>query len=206
LPVIISSGATTLDELRSIYAYAKRRCEAAGSGDRLALLHCVSCYPAPPEQLGLAAIPTLSGEFDCHVGYSDHTVGIQACLTAVALGARIIEKHFTLDKNFSDFRDHQLSSDPAEFRALVEGVRAVAASLGSGGKHVRPCETEMVAAIRRSIVAAADLPAGHRLTAADLMWLRPAGGLAPGREAEVIGRALKLPLGLGDLIRLDHLD
>jgi N,N'-diacetyllegionaminate synthase len=200
-PVIISSGATTLDELQSIYAYARRRCQGP-----LALLHCVSSYPAPPDQLGLSAIRTLAAQFDCPIGYSDHTLGIQACLTAVALGARIIEKHFTLDKNFSDFRDHQLSSDPAEFRHLVDGVRGVEASLGSGDKQVRACETDMVTAIRRSIVAAADLPAGHRLAAADLMWLRPAGGVPPGREAELIGRVLTQPLALGDMIRPDHLE
>jgi N,N'-diacetyllegionaminate synthase len=202
LPVIISSGGTTLAELRTIYGYARQRC----GSDRLALLHCVSAYPAPPAQLGLSAIQTLAGEFDCAIGYSDHTIGIQACLTAVALGARIIEKHFTLDKQFSDFRDHQLSSDPAEFRQLVQGVQEVAASLGTGDKEVRACEVEMVPAIRRSIVAAADLPAGHRLTAADLMWLRPAGGIAPGREHEVIGRALTRAVGRGDIIQPDLLD
>lgn len=199
-PVIISSGATPLDELRGIVAYVTSRRAGADVAAALAVLHCVSCYPAPHEQLNLAAIPALAQELGVPIGYSDHTLGPAACLAAVALGARIIEKHFTLDRNFSDYRDHQLSSDPAEFRDLVAALRQVSAAMGSAEKSVRPCEAEMRPAIRRSIVAAADLAAGHVLTRADLGWMRPAGGLAPGREDEVVGRRLSKALAQGEAI------
>lgn len=200
LPVIVSSGATELTALQGIKRHIEAQWRARAVSPPLAMLHCVSCYPAPPEQVGLLAIPTLSRELRCTIGYSDHTMGTQACLTAVALGARIIEKHFTLDTHFSDFRDHQLSSDPAEFRRLVAGIREVRTLMGSGDKAVRACEADMVHAIRRSIVAAAALPAGHRLTSADLMWLRPADGLPPGREHELIGRVLARPVAVGDVL------
>ena len=205
LPVIISSGISDLPLLRQIHRYLHDRWQGMGHAGTLAVLHCVSCYPAPPDQLGLRAIPLLARELGELVGYSDHAIGIQACLTAAALGARIIEKHFTLDHHFSDFRDHQLSADPDELRRLVSGIREVRAMLGDGEKTVRPCEEAMSRAIRRSIVAAGPLPAGHRLTAADLLWMRPGDGLPPGREHDVIGRTLIAAIAMGETILPEHL-
>src|SRR5207244_6909442 len=143
---------------------------------QLAILHCVSSYPVPPDQANLAAIPFLASQLGCTVGYSDHTTGVEACLIAVALGAQIIEKHFTLDKHYSDFRDHQLSADPPEMKRLVDGIAHVTLLLGRPEKRIQPSEVATAQAARRSIAAAADLPAGHRLRLEDLLWIRPAAG------------------------------
>lgn len=162
------------------------------------MLQCGCSYPLPPEEAYLRAIPLLGSELGVTVGYSDHTLGIEASLGAVALGARIIEKHFTLDNGFSDFRDHQLSADPDEMRRLVDGVRKMEKLLGRAEKTVQPSEAGNRQVARRSIVAAAELAAGHRLTSADLTWIRPAVGLAPGEEAQLIGRTLKRPVNFGE--------
>jgi sialic acid synthase SpsE len=164
----------------------------------------VSAYPTPPEQANLAAIRALAQRFDCTVGYSDHTLGIEAAVLSVALGARLIEKHFTLDPRHSDFRDHQLSADPAMLRQLVDRVRAAEQMLGSGVKIPQPCEAALETAVRRSIVAGTDLPAGHRLGLTDLTWVRPGGGLPPGQEALLVGRRLRRAVHRGD--RLDLAD
>jgi sialic acid synthase SpsE len=103
----------------------------------MAILHCVSSYPVPPEQANVAAVKFLAEHLDCTMGYSDHTLGIEACLIAVALGAQIIEKHFTLDKQYSSFRDHQLSADPAELALLVQKIAQTRLLLGLPGKQVQ---------------------------------------------------------------------
>jgi sialic acid synthase SpsE len=176
----------------------------AGIDPGLALLHCVGCYPVPPEQVNLAAIGSLRARFpDCIVGYSDHTIGVRTATYAVAAGARIIEKHFTLDKNYSAFRDHQLSADPKDLRTLVEAVREVEQLMGLGDKIPTGCELQLLEAVRRSAAAAHDLPANHVVAAADLIWVRPGTGLAPGQEGLVLGRRTRRALRQGDLIRAD---
>jgi sialic acid synthase SpsE len=147
---------------------------------------------------------TLAREFpECTPGYSDHTMGIGASVLAVGVGARVIEKHFTIDKNHSDFRDHQLSADPAELGELVAAVREAELLLGDGAKTMQPSEQESATAIRRSIVAGRDLPAGHRLSMDDVIWLRPGGGLDPGEEHRIVGRALRHPVPFGTRINED---
>jgi sialic acid synthase SpsE len=195
-PIVLSTGASDLDQVVGTVDYLKAR----GAGDRLCVLHCVSSYPAPPEQANLLAIPTLARCLGVPVGYSDHTLGDDAAVLAVALGACFIEKHFTLDTAYSDFRDHQLSATPAALAALIERVRQTRLLLGAPEKRVMPCEAEMTHAIRRSVVAAHDLPAGHRVTAADLNWMRPAGGLAPGCEAALLGQTLGRAVGRADAL------
>jgi sialic acid synthase SpsE len=199
-PAFVSAGMSDLETI----ARAKRTIEdvwsSQGIVQELAVLHCVSAYPAPADEASLAAIPFLAAELRCTVGYSDHTVGIDVAPLAVAAGARIVEKHFTLDKGYSSFRDHQLSADPGELRRLVEEIRRVERVLGRAGKSPQPSEAETAALARRSIVAASDLPEGHRVTEDDITWLRPAGGLPPGEEAQVVGRVLKSALGRGEPI------
>jgi len=195
-PVIISTGLADLAHVRRIAAFARD----AGAGGRLAFLHCVCAYPAPPAEVHLRAIPVMERELDCPVGWSDHTLGPEACLAAAAVGARILEKHFTLDKNFSAFRDHQLSADPAEMRQIVDGVRRVEVLLGSPEKRVQPSEEPNLRAARRSIAAVADLPRGHRLRPEDLIWVRPAIGLPPGEEQRLLARALTRDVAAGEAI------
>jgi N,N'-diacetyllegionaminate synthase len=202
-PLIVSTGLADLEHCRRIRAFVA---EQRGHTDDLALLHCVCSYPAPPEQANLRAIPLLARELGCTVGYSDHTMGPEACLTAVALGARILEKHFTLDKNFSSFRDHQLSADPDELARIVTGVRNIERLLGQAEKKIQPCEVPNQKVARRSIVARRDLPAGHALQGEDLLWLRPAEGLPPGQEARLVGRSLRRPVVGGQPLVAEDVD
>jgi len=197
-PVIISSGASDFGQVVRTVTYVKEQWVEHHIKGQLAILHCVSSYPVPNHEANLFAVRFLSQLPGVTVGYSDHTIGLDASLAAVALGARIIEKHFTLDKHFSDFRDHQLSADPREMHELVRRVRAVTLMLGSGEKVVQSCEEAGASAIRRSIAASTDLPQGHRLMWSDLMWIRPAGGLAPGEEDLLVGRTLKRNIQFGE--------
>src|SRR5204862_1316450 len=130
-------------------------------------------------------------------GYSDHTLGITAAPLAVSLGARVIEKHFTIDHDHSEFRDHKLSANPTELKTLVERIREADALLGDGAKRIMPSEAATAVAARRSIAAVRDLPAGHAIAATDLTWLRPAGGLPPGQEAQLIGCKLRRAVAAG---------
>jgi N,N'-diacetyllegionaminate synthase len=195
-PVIISTGLSDLEHLRKVAAFARDH----GADDRIAFLHCVAAYPAPAAEVNLRAIPMLAAQLRCPIGWSDHTLTADASLAAAAIGARIIEKHFTLDKNFSAFRDHQLSADPAEMRLIVDGVRRVETLLGAAIKAVQPSEQATLQPARRSIAAATDLPAGHTLVAADLMWVRPAIGLPPGEERRVLERKLARDFKAGEAI------
>jgi N,N'-diacetyllegionaminate synthase len=189
--IIISTGASTLSEVKQAAGLITRVWEEVDYQGSLAALHCVSAYPAPPEAVNLRAIGTLRSALpNVVVGYSDHALGIEVALTAAAAGARIIEKHFTLDRNFSDFRDHQLSADPVEFAQLRARLDNLDTMLGSGVKEPQDIETEMRTVIRRSVTTTRDLPAGHRLEDADLCIVRPGGGLPPDRLSDVKGRGL----------------
>lgn len=191
-PAILSTGLSDLAQVE--------RATQLFRGRELAVLHCTSAYPAPPEEANLAAIRLLAERLGCTVGYSDHTLGVEACAAAVAVGARILEKHFTLDKERSSFRDHRLSADPPELRELVTRVRRVETLLGKPEKAVQPSEEGLAVAARRSIVAAADLPAGHTVGPEDLTWLRPADGLRPGDEGLLLGRRLRRAVSLGETL------
>lgn len=202
-PVILSTGSSDLSRISRAVTFLEERWKEGKAMGELALLHCVSCYPVPYEQAHLLAIPFLREAFGYTVGYSDHTLGTQASVMAVGLGARILEKHFTLSKTHSSFRDHQLSSDPPELRDLVRQVRRATDMLGGRGKSLQPCEEESAGAIRRSIVAGSDLPEGHSLLLSDLAWTRPAGGLDPGEEHRLVGRRLRHPVRFGDRLTED---
>lgn len=199
LPVILSTGMSTLAEVEAAVAVL-----AAAGCSELALLHCVSSYPAPAEQANLRAIVTLAERFDVPVGYSDHTVGDGATLAAVALGAQLIEKHVTLDRSLPG-PDHAASLEPAELAALVRGVREVEAMLGDGVKRPMPCEEGNRTVVRRSLAAARDLPAGTTVAADMLTALRPATGISPADRAAVLGRTLRRPLRRGELVVQDDL-
>ncbi|MBI4135768.1 N-acetylneuraminate synthase family protein [Candidatus Uhrbacteria bacterium] len=203
-PIILSTGVANLEELKRVHSFIKDIWRAQRIDQTLAFLHCVASYPVPPDEANLAAISTLANAFpDCEIGYSDHTQGIQAAVVAAALGARIIEKHFTLDHHYSEFRDHQLSADPTELAALVKGVRQVEALLGNGVKEPQKCEAEMIKPVRRSIVAARDLAQGIVVGKNDITWMRPGDGLAPGQEHLIIGKTLIKPVAKGVSLTLD---
>ena len=193
LPLLVSTGMATLDEVHTALGWIRARWAAAGRAETppaLAVLHCTSAYPAPPEALNLHAIETLRAATGLPVGYSDHSEGIEAALAAVALGATVIEKHLTLDRSLPG-PDHRASADPAAFARMVAGIRAVSAMLGDGVKAPQPIEANTRDVARRSIVVVRDLPAGHVLTADDLALRRPGTGLAPALLNTLPGQRLR---------------
>jgi N-acetylneuraminate synthase/N,N'-diacetyllegionaminate synthase len=198
-PVLLSAGLCRDEELRTSVDYLRRQWKLAGASGELALLHCVSSYPTPPGQAGLRAIGGLA-RFGAEPGYSDHTLGIEAAVLSVAAGARIVEKHFTLDKTRPGFRDHQLSADPVDLARMVLRIRQAEEMLGSDSICCAPCEEQGRVAYRRSVVAARDLPRGTTLAAPDLDWVRPGGGIAPGGEEVLLGKCLREAKKRGEMI------
>lgn len=199
-PVVVSTGIADLAEIQKTVSLIENIRKAKNINAELAILHCITSYPVQPDEANLAAILTFKNHFSQTIGYSDHTLGIDACVIAAALGARIIEKHFTIDKNYSDFRDHQLSADPAELKMLVQKIREVSVMLGSGEKIPQESEKNIAAAVRRSIVAAKDISAGATIDWKDITWTRPAGGVAPGDESLLLGKKLRRSMSAGEMI------
>jgi len=181
LPMIVSTGMGTLAEV----AEAVEAVREAGDPP-LALLHCVSNYPAAPEDCNLRAMGTLAQAFGVPVGWSDHTLGDAISLAAVALGARILEKHYTLDRGLQG-PDHKASLTPEELTALITRLRAVESALGDGLKRPQEAERDTARVARRSLVAARDIAAGARLTAGDLIAKRPGEGIAPKHRELILG-------------------
>ena len=181
-PVLLSTGMAWLGEVEA----AVRTLQDAGVRE-LTLLHCVTEYPAPPEQINLRAMATLAAAFGLPVGYSDHTAGIEIAVAAVALGAAVIEKHFTLDTNLPG-PDHRASLDPAAFTAMVSAIRSVELALGDGRKRPAACELPNLVVVRKSLVATRELRAGERLERGDVAVKRPGSGIVPGELERVLGR------------------
>lgn len=205
-PIVLSGGLATSQQLWASIERIRGVWWRGSVDPGLAVLHCVSAYPAPLEQANLGAIQRLRQELGVVVGYSDHTLGVEAAALSVAAGARIVEKHFTLDQRASTFRDHALSADPAEMSLLVQRIREIETLVGSGWKGVAACERENVRALRRAIVAARALCAGHLLGASDLLWQRPADGLPPGQEHVLLGGRLRVAVAAGQTLRPDMLE
>jgi N,N'-diacetyllegionaminate synthase len=184
LPTVISTGMADANDIKD----AVEAFRGAGGKD-LILLHCTSSYPTPPEDVHLRKIATLGAAVHCPVGLSDHTDGTVAAIGSVALGACMIEKHFTLDKNLPG-PDHRFSADPAEFQMLVKSVRIMERSLGLS--EIEPATSEQVGRrdYRLSCVAARALSAGHRLVASDIAFRRPGFGFPPKQLDTLIAREL----------------
>ena len=202
-PILMSTGLADRVAVAAAKTFIEETWRRHGKSGALALLHCVVSYPTVAEDASLSAIRDLA-TLGCTVGYSDHTIGISAAILSVALGARVIEKHFTLDKNQSDFHDHKLSADPADLAELVRRVRETEILLGAGGKRVLPCEAAVRERVRRGIAAAHDLAPGTVLGLADLTWVRPRAGLAPGQENRLIGKRLIVAVPRGAPILPAH--
>jgi N-acetylneuraminate synthase/N,N'-diacetyllegionaminate synthase len=204
LPLIVSTGMATLDEVRDALAWIRARpCHSR----ELALLHCTSAYPAADEDLNLRAMQQLasvSGAEGVTVGYSDHSLGLEASIAAVALGARVIEKHFTLDRALPG-PDHAASLLPHELADLVRGVRRVERMLGDGVKVPTAAEREVAQVARRSVTAAVDLSCGTVLTADHLACKRPASGIEPAALDLLIGRRLRRAVPAGQVLKWDDL-
>ena len=183
--IILSTGMATLEEIR----FALDILTLGGiSRKDLSLLHCCTQYPAPFPDANLSAITTMIDQFpDIRVGFSDHTLGIEAAIAAVALGATIIEKHFTLDKHLPG-PDHGASLSPEELKTMVSAIRNIESALGNGIKQPRPSEQENLKIVRKSIVAARNIRAGEMFTEENLTAKRPGDGLSPVLWYDIIGR------------------
>ena len=183
MPVIFSTGACTLTELTE--GVEAIRAET----DELIILHCVSSYPAPEEDMNLLVIPNLRNSFGCSVGFSDHTAGVEVACAAVAMGARVFEKHLTLDKSMSG-PDHQASLDPSEMHHYCKSLREVRTAIGDGVKRIMPCEENTRKAFRRFLVTARDLTAGTVLRYEDCTFKKVVDGIPPRYIELVIGAKL----------------
>ena len=201
LPLILSTGMATLDEVKQAVGWVQA---AWGQEQSLTLLQCTSAYPAPDDALNLRAIATLRTETGLPTGYSDHSLGNTAALAAVALGACVIEKHLTLDRNLPG-PDHRASSEPAEFAALAQDIRRIEAMLGDGIKAPRPDEIDVRAVARRSVVLATALPAGTVLRREHLQLRRPASGIPAADFDAVIGQRLRSDAAAGTVLQWENL-
>jgi N-acetylneuraminate synthase len=193
-PIILSTGMCTMEEVKESVSVI------LGEGNsQLALLHAVTSYPTHPEHVNLRAMQRMMAEFELPVGYSDHTIGTVACVAAAAMGAAILEKHFTTNKN-AEGPDHMLSADPAEMKVIVNQVRTLEKMLGCGIKM--PAVSEKTTRInnRKSIVAANRLPAGHQIKEQDIAIKRPGSGIAPKFFDQLIGKVVNRALDEDEII------
>jgi sialic acid synthase SpsE len=166
----------------------------AGADKRnIIILHCNTEYPTPFSDVNLSAMKTIADRFGVEIGYSDHTRGIEVPIAAVALGAKVIEKHFTLDKNMEG-PDHKASLEPSELKQMVQSIRNIEEAIGSGLKEPTSSEVKNIAIARKSIHAAKALKKGHLLSEDDLIMKRPGDGISPMKLDEVVGKKIKMDI------------
>jgi N,N'-diacetyllegionaminate synthase len=199
-PVILSTGMSYLSEVDE----AVRVLRHAGC-KQVILLHCVSDYPADPAEINLRGMRTLEAAFRVPVGFSDHTLGVEVALAAVALGACVIEKHFTLDRDLPG-PDHRASLVPEELRRMIAAIRTVERALGDGVKRPAQAELKNRVAVRRSLVVVKDIPEGTVLQSDMLGALRPATGISPTLMGFVVGRKARHAIRAGQLVAWSDLD
>lgn len=197
-PIILSTGMSNLGEIEDALKVLE---EGGMDRNHITLLHCTSEYPAPLIDVNLKAIKTLEQAFGLEVGYSDHTEGIEVSIAAVALGATIIEKHFTLDKNLPG-PDHKASVEPEELKSLVDSVRNINMALGDGRKRVTVSELENIKVARKSLVAATSIKKGDRFSKENITVKRPGVGISPMRYDEIIGKLASRDFCKDDLIEI----
>lgn len=189
-PMILSTGTANLAEVEE----ALELCRRAGN-ERVVLLHCTLKYPCPPEGINLRMMEHLMRAFpEVPVGLSDHSLGISVPQAAAALGACMIEKHYTVDKTLPGSPDHHLSVDPAELLALVQGVRTIEKALGKAQKSLEPLEQDAYRYARRSVTSAVAIPKGATITRAMLTYKRPGTGISPRHFEMVVGRVARVEI------------
>ncbi|MBZ4666102.1 N-acetylneuraminate synthase [Mahella sp.] len=196
-PIILSTGMASLGEIEQAIGAIKEE-----GNDKIVLLHCVTSYPAPYDSINLKAMNTLKTAFGLEVGYSDHTEGIEISIAAAALGASVIEKHFTLDRNMPG-PDHKASLEPHELKQMVRSIRHVEAGLGDGIKVIGADERKIKEVVRRSIVANTDIKSGAVIEKSFLTAKRPAGGLPPAFIDYIAGRRARHDIPKNTVITID---
>ena len=195
-PIILSTGMSNMQEIRN----AINQLQLVGTSRKdISILHCTSEYPAPLFDVNLKAMSSIKKEFKVNVGYSDHTLGVEVSFAAVSLGAQIIEKHITLDKNLVG-PDHKASLEPQEFRNLVEGIRNISIALGKEEKKITNSELKNLKIVRKSIVAKKDIKKGELYTKENLTTKRPGSGICPMKWDEIIGKVSNKDYNSDDLI------
>lgn len=196
--IIISTGMSNMDEI----AAAISLLEVSGTArTKITVLHCTTAYPVPMQEVNLRAMQNIQSVFNVSVGYSDHTLGIEIPIAAVALGATVIEKHFTIDRNLPG-PDHKASLEPAELMSMIDAIRNIEMAVGDGIKRLMPSETENLNVIRKSIVARNIIRGGQVISSEDLTTKRPGNGMSPMRWEEIIGRVAKRDFFPDELIEL----
>jgi len=193
-PIILSTGMGSLGEIEEAINTIKNV-----GNENIIILHCVTSYPAEFKDLNLKVIQTLKNAFKLPVGFSDHSIGIYASIAAVALGAVLIEKHFTLNKDLPG-PDHKASLEPNELKELVRAIRLIERALGDGVKRITPEEEELKKVIRRSIVAKEDISAGAIITRDMISFKRPGVGLSPKYYKHIIGKRARRSIKAGEMI------
>lgn len=197
-PTVFSLGMSDMDMVRDA---VKVLLDHGLSRENLILLHCNTEYPTPYEDVNLRAMQTIGKEFGVTYGYSDHTLGIEVPIAAVALGASVIEKHFTLDRNMEG-PDHKASLEPDELVEMVKAIRHIEQAMGDGVKRITDSERRNLIIARKSIVAACDIKEGELFTESNITTKRPGNGISPMRWEEVIGQRAKRNFEEEDLIEL----
>lgn len=197
-PIIISSGMSTLNEIRIALDVMQKH------NKDITVMHCTSEYPTPPHEANIKAMIAIRDAFDVKYGYSDHTLGNEASIAAVALGASVIEKHFTIDKNLRG-PDHKASLSPKELKKFVEAIRKTEILLGNGKKEPTQSELKNIAGIRRSIVAGRKLKSGTHLTEGDISFKRPGSGIHPYDFEKVLGMRINKDMQEDEPLQWDYL-
>ncbi|MFH1282266.1 MAG: N-acetylneuraminate synthase [bacterium] len=196
--IIMSTGMAEIGEIRDAI---KILTKSGTSKKDIVLLHCNTEYPTPMKDVNLNALRTLKNTFKMDIGYSDHTLGIEIAVAAVAMGARVIEKHITLDKNMPG-PDHSSSLEPREFMMMVESIRNIERALGDGIKRPSASEMKNISIVRKSIIAAKNIKKGERFSAGNLCVKRPGKGISPMSWDTVIGKRAKRNFKKDDLINI----
>lgn len=196
--VILSTGMANLDEIQNALNILT---EYGTKKENITVLHCNTEYPTPFKDVNLKAMLTIKKTFNVKVGYSDHTKGIEVPIAAVALGAEVIEKHFTLDRNLEG-PDHKASLEPKDLKQMVESIRNIEKALGNGIKKPSPSETKNRSVARKSLVASRDIKKGSIFTTENIGIKRPGNGISPMRWDEVIGKVATKDFHEDDLIEL----
>lgn len=197
-PLIISTGMATLDEIKETYEFIDDK-------ENLIVLHCITGYPTSFEEANLNFIKTLQLELNLPIGFSDHSPGIELPIAAVALGACVIEKHFTIDKNLEG-PDHKASLNPVEFKAMVDAIRNVEVAMGDGVRKFSANESEIKKVARKSIVLNEDVKKGTIIQKEMLAIKRPGTGISPKYIGEVVGKTAIKDLKSGTLLKCEYLD
>jgi N,N'-diacetyllegionaminate synthase len=196
--VILSTGMSSMDEIES----AIKALEESGTPrERTTVLHCTTAYPAPMVDVNLHAMQSIRTKFGVNVGYSDHTLGIEISLAAVALGATVIEKHFTLGRTLPG-PDHKASLEPRELKSMVEGIRNIEIALGDGIKQIMPSEVGNALIGRKSLVAGCFIRRGETFSPYNIVIKRPGYGISPMKWDEVLGKKSPRDFNKDELIEL----